>query len=108
MNNDQFRVNANDAVFIVVRSCDTNDNTKCIYHVCLAKEHDDAFKNCVKIKRLDDPEHICRALQLILPITNATKYVKFILGLLRSIGVSDNVIEEVMREIQLRRSTCPP
>jgi len=108
MNNDQFRVNAIDAVFIVVRSCDTNDSTKCIYHVCLAKEHDDAFRNCVKIKRLDDPGHICRALQLILPITNTMKYVKFIPGLLRSIGVSDNVIEEVMREIQLRRSTCPP
>jgi hypothetical protein len=108
MNNDQFRVNAIDAVFIVIRSCDTNDNTKCIYHVCLGKKYDDPFKNCVKIKRLDDPEHICRALQLILPITNTTKYAKFIPGLLRSIGVSDNVIEEVMREIQLRRSTCPP
>ena len=104
MNNDQFRVNVNGAVFIVVRSCDASDNTKCIFHVCLAKEHDDAFKNCVKIKRLDDPEHICRALQLI----NATKYLIFVPGLLRSIGVPNNVIEEVMREIQLRRSTCPP
>jgi hypothetical protein len=108
MNNDQFRVNANDAVFIVVRSCDANDSTKCIYHVCLANEHDDAFKNCVKIKRLDDPGHICRALQLILPITNATKYVIFISGLLRSIGVSNNVIEEVMSELRMRRSACPP
>ena len=104
MNNDQFRVNANDAVFIVVRSCDANDNTKCIYHVCLGKKYDDPFKNCVKIKRLDDPEHICKALQII----NATKYVNFVPGLLRSIGVSDNVIEEVMRKIQLRRSACPP
>jgi len=104
MNNDQFRVNANDAVFIVVRSCDANDNTKCIYHVCLGKKYDDPFKNCVKIKRLDDPEHICKALQII----NATKYVNFVPGLLRSIGVSDNVIEEVMRKIQLRRPTCPP
>jgi hypothetical protein len=104
MSNDQFRVNANDAVFIVVRSCDTNDNTKCIYHVCLAKEHDDAFKNCVKIKRLDDPEHICRALQVI----NATKYLNFVPGLLHNIGVPGNVIEEVMSELRMRRSTCPP
>ena len=107
MSNDQFRINTIDAVFIVVRSCDTSDNTKCIYHVCLAKEHDDPFRNCVKIKRLDDPEHICRALQLILPITNATKYIDYIPGLLRSIGVSDNVIEEVMNELRTRRSTCP-
>jgi len=108
MNNDQFRVNAIDAVFIVVRSCDANDSTKCIYHVCLAKEHDDAFKNCVKIKRLDDPEHICRALQLILPITNTTKYIDYIPGLLHNIGVPGNVIEEVMSELRMRRSTCPP
>jgi hypothetical protein len=108
MNNDQFRVNAIDAVFIVVRSCDASDRTKYIYHVCLGKKYDDPFKNCVMIKRLDDPGHICRALQLILPITNTTKYVKFIPGLLRSIGVSDNVIEEVMSELRMRRSTCPP
>ncbi len=104
MNNDQFRVNANDAVFIVIRSCDANDSTKCIYHVCLAKEHDDAFKNCVKIKRLDDPEHICRALQVI----NATKYLNFVPGLLNNIGVPGNVIEDVMSELRMRRSTCPP
>jgi hypothetical protein len=104
MSNDQFRVNANDAVFIVVRSCDANDSTKCIYHVCLAREHDDAFKNCVKIKRLDDPEHICRALQVI----NATKYLNFVPGLLHNIGVPSNVIEEVMSELRMRRSTCPP
>ena len=104
MNNDQFRVNANDAVFIVVRSCGTNDNTKCIYHVCLGKKYDDPFKNCVKIKRLDDPEHICRALQII----NATKYIDYIPGLLNNIGVPSNVIEEVMSELQMRRSTCPP
>jgi len=103
MSNDQFRINAIDAVFIVVRSCDTNDSTKCIYHVCLAKEHDDAFRNCVMIKRLDDPEHICRALQII----NATKYIDYIPGLLRSIGVPDNVIEEVMNGLRMRRSTCP-
>ena len=108
MNNDQFRVNAIDAVFIVIRSCDTNDNTRCIFHVCLAREHDDAFKNCVKIKRLDDPGHICRALQLILPITNATKYINYIPGLLNIIGVPSNVIEEVMSELRTRRSTCPP
>ena len=104
MNNDQFRVNANDAVFIVVRSCDTNDSTKCIYHICLAKEHDEAFKNCVMIKRLDDPGHICRALQII----NATKYIDYIPGLLNNIGVPGNVIEEVMSELRMRRSTCPP
>jgi len=104
MSNDQFRVIANDAVFIVVRNCDTSDNTKCTYRICLAKLFDDPFKNCVKIKRLDDPEHICRALQLI----NATKYLIFVPGLLREIGVPNNIIEEVMREIQLRRSTCPP
>jgi len=108
MSNDQFRINAIDAVFIVVRSCDTNDSTKCIYHVCLAREHDDAFRNCVMIKRLDDPEHICRALQLILPITNATKYIDYIPGLLRNIGVSNNIIEEVMNGLRTRRSTCPP
>jgi hypothetical protein len=100
MSNDQFRVNVNDAVFIVVRSCDA----KCIYHVCLTKEHNDAFKNCVKIKRLDDPEHICRALQVI----NATKYLNFVPGLLHNIGVPGNVIEEVMSELRVRRSTCPP
>jgi len=104
MNNNQFRVNANDAVFIVVRSCDANDSTKCIYHVCLAKEHDDAFKNCVKIKRLDDPEHVCRALQII----NATKYLNFVPGLLHDIGVSNDIIEKVMSELRMRRSTCPP
>jgi hypothetical protein len=104
MNNNQFRVNANDAVFIVVRSCDANDSTKCIYHVCLAKEYDDAFKNCVKIKRLDDPEHICRALQVI----NATKYLNFVPGLLHNIGVSNDIIEEVMSELRMRRSSCPP
>jgi len=104
MSNDQFRVNAIDAVFIVIRSCDTNDNTKCIYHVCLGKKYDDPFKNCVKIKRLDDPEHICRALQII----NATKYIDYIPGLLNNIGVPSNVIEEVMSELRMRRSTCPP
>ena len=104
MSNDQFRINAIDAVFIVVRSCGTNDNTKCIYHVCLGKKYDDPFKNCVKIKRLDDPEHICRALQII----NATKYIDYIPGLLNNIGVPSNVIEEVMSELQMRRSTCPP
>jgi hypothetical protein len=104
MSNDQFRINAIDAVFIVIRSCDTNDNTKCIYHVCLGKKYDDPFKNCVKIKRLDDPEHICRALQII----NATKYIDYIPGLLNNIGVSSNVIEEVMSELRMRRSTCPP
>jgi hypothetical protein len=104
MSNDQFRVNAIDAVFIVVRSCDTSDNTKCIFHVCLAKEHDDAFKNCVMIKRLDDPGHICRALQVI----NATKYIDYIPGLLHNIGVPNNVIEEVMSELRVRRLTCPP
>jgi len=108
MSNDQFRINAIDAVFIVVRSCDASDNTKCIYHVCLAKEHDDAFRNCVMIKRLDDPEHICRALQLILPITNTTKYIDYVPGLLNNIGVPSNVIEEVMNELRTRRSTCPP
>jgi hypothetical protein len=108
MSNDQFRINAIDATFIVIRSCDTSDNTKCIYHVCLAKEHDDPFRNCVMIKRLDDPEHICRALQLILPTSNATKYIDYIPGLLRNIGVSNNVIEEVMNELRTRRSTCPP
>jgi len=104
MSNDQFRINAIDAVFIVIRSCDTNDNTKCIYHVCLGKKYDDPFKNCVKIKRLDDPEHICRALQII----NATKYIDYIPGLLNNIGVPSNVIEEVMSELRMRRSTCPP
>jgi hypothetical protein len=104
MSNDQFRINAIDAVFIVIRSCDTNDNTKCIYHVCLGKKYDDPFKNCVKIKRLDDPEHICRALQII----NATKYIDYIPGLLSNIGVPGNVIEEVMSELRVRRSTCPP
>ncbi len=104
MSNDQFRINAIDATFIVIRSCDTSDNTKCIYHVCLAKEHDDPFRNCVMIKRLDDPEHICRALQII----NATKYIDYIPGLLNSIGVPGNVIEEVMNELRTRRSTCPP
>jgi len=104
MNNDQFRVNANDAVFIVVRSCDANDSTKCIFHVCLGKKYDDPFKNCVKIKRLDDPGHICRALQVI----NATKYLNFVSGLLHDIGVSNDIIEEVMSELRMRRSTCPP
>ena len=104
MSNDQFRINAIDAVFIVIRSCDTNDNTKCIYHVCLGKKYDDPFKNCVKIKRLDDPEHICRALQII----NATKYIDYIPGLLNNIGVQSNVIEETMSELRVRRSTCPP
>jgi hypothetical protein len=104
MSNDQFRINAIDAVFIVIRSCDTNDNTKCIYHVCLGKKYDDPFKNCVKIKRLDDPGHICRALQII----NATKYIDYIPGLLNNIGVPSNVIEEVMSELRVRRSTCPP
>ena len=104
MSNDQFRVNAIDAVFIVIRSCDTNDNTKCIYHVCLGKKYDDPFKNCVMIKRLDDPEHICRALQII----NATKYIDYIPGLLNNIGVPSNVIEETMSELRVRRSTCPP
>jgi len=104
MSNDQFRINAIDAVFIVIRSCDTNDNTKCIYHVCLGKKYDDPFKNCVKIKRLDDPEHICRALQII----NATKYIDYIPGLLNNIGVPSNIIEEVMSELRMRRSTCPP
>jgi hypothetical protein len=108
MSNDQFRVNAIDATFIVVRSCDASDNTKCIYHVCLAKEHDDPFRNCAMIKRLNDPEHICRALQLILPITNTTKYLNYVHGLLREIGVSNNVIEEVMSELRERRSTCTP
>jgi hypothetical protein len=104
MSNDQFRVNANDAVFIVVRSCDANDSTKCIYHICLSKKYDDPFKNCVKIKRLDDPGHICRVLQVI----NATKYLNFVPGLLHDIGVSNDIIEEVMSELRMRRSTCPP
>ena len=104
MSNDQFRINAIDAVFIVIRSCDTNDNTKCIYHVCLGKKYDDPFKNCVMIKRLDDPGHICRAFQII----NATKYIDYIPGLLNNIGVPSNVIEETMSELRVRRSTCPP
>ena len=108
MSNDQFRINAIDAVFIVVRTCDASDSTKCTYHVCLAKVFDDPFRNCAMINRLDDPGHICRALQLILPTTNATKYIDYIPGLLRNIGVPGNVIEEVMSELRTRRSTCPP
>ena len=84
---------AKDAVYVIKRDCSVVNPNDCYVVVCLGLTYDDARYNCVRVRRLDDAEHLTRALRLI----NADKRCRSIGEALSALNVPQDVVGKVMQ-----------
>jgi len=84
---------AKDATYIIKRDCNAINNSDCFMVVCLGATYDDARHNCVRVRRIDDVEHLVKALRLI----NADKRCRSVSEVLSALNVQQNTANQVMQ-----------
>jgi hypothetical protein len=84
---------AKDATYIIKRDCGVTNNSDCFMVVCLGAGYDDAKRNCVRVRRLDDAEYLVKALRLI----NADKRCRSISEVLTALNVQQSTANQVMQ-----------
>jgi hypothetical protein len=84
---------AKDAVYIIKRDCGVTNNSDCFMVVCLGASYDDAKRNCVRVRRLDDTEYLVKALRLI----NADKRCRSVSEVLTALNVQQSTANQVIQ-----------
>ncbi len=84
---------AKDAVYIIKRDCSVVNPNDCYVLVCLGVSYEDAKRNCVRVRRLDDAEYLVKALRLI----NADKRCGSVNEVLTALNIPPNTANQVMR-----------
>jgi hypothetical protein len=84
---------AKDAVYIIKRDCSVVNPNDCYVLVCLGVSYEDARRNCVRVRRLDDAEYLVKALRLI----NADKRCGSVNEVLMALKAPQDVANQVMR-----------
>jgi hypothetical protein len=84
---------AKDAVYIIRRDCSVVNPNDCYVLVCLGVSYEDARRNCVRVRRLDDTEYLVKALRLI----NADKRCRSISEVLTALNIPQNTANQVIQ-----------